>query len=221
MSINRVGYRLILAGVLLLPTPAHSQTVLVGAKVAARISSTFPSTAPTTVNEDWGLFGPMAAVQVTPNFMLEVNALYKRKFNYTNVFTHVNATVQLATTTNVSAHSWEIPLLLKYRFPEHNRIFVGGGFAARNIVGTTHMISTQELYPLHLPPTTISETRSSDGDIVHHWTYGPVLAVGADLHAYKLHFQPELRYTRWNAKPFPYPMDLNAFEALIGIAVGK
>jgi hypothetical protein len=72
-------------------------------------SFTFP--VPTTVNEDRVLFGPMAEVAVTHGFMLEVNALYKPKFNYRNFFTHVNGTEVLDRTTDVSAHSWEIPLL--------------------------------------------------------------------------------------------------------------
>jgi hypothetical protein len=204
-----------------LPAPAYSQRFLLGAKVAAQMTDTFASfPVPTTVDQDRVLFGPIAEVGVTHRLMVEINALYKPKFNYTNVYTHVNATVQLDKTTDVSAHSWEIPLLLKYRVPKHDRIFVGGGFSARNVVGTTQTLTTVDLYPLGLPPTTTS-TRSSDGDIVNHWTYGPVIAAGVDLQVHKVHFQPELRYTRWNAAPFPYSMHLDSFQALVGIAIGS
>jgi Outer membrane protein beta-barrel domain len=206
--------------VLLLPTPAYSQTFLVGAKVAARPTNSFGYPAPTNDNEDEVLFGLMAGVRVAPGFMVEVNGLYKRNAGYTNLYTHVNATVLLNITTDVSAHSWEIPLLLKYRIPHHNRLFVGGGFAARNIVGTTQTVTSTDLYPLGLPPV-ITKTSSSNGDILHHWTYGPVVALGADFQTHKVHFQPELRFTHWNTPTFPYDMKLGSVEALLGIAVGK
>ena len=203
-----------------LPAPAYSQRFLVGAKVATQMTDTFTFPVPSTVNEDRVLFGPMTEVAVTHGFMLEVNALYKPKFNYTNFFTHVNGTELLDKTTDVSAHAWEIPLLLKYRLPKHDRIFVGGGFSARSVVGTTQTVTTVNLYPLGLPPITTS-TRSSDGDILNHWTYGPVIAAGADLQVHKVHFQPELRYMRWNSAPFAYGMHLDSLQALIGVAIGK
>jgi hypothetical protein len=227
MRVNKKRFQLgmkinafIVAVALLLGAPAYSQRVLLGAKVAAQMADSFTFPAPTTVNEDRVLFGPMAEVRVASSFMLELNALYKPKFNYTNLFTHVSGSARTDITTNVSAHSWEIPVLLKYRLPD-NHVFVGGGFSARNVVGTTQTISTLDLFfPEGLPPST-TETRSSDGDIVNHWAYGPVVAAGADFYAYKVHFQPELRYTRWNAAPFPYGMHLDSFQALIGIALGK
>jgi hypothetical protein len=55
---------------------------------------------------------------------------------------------------------------------------------------------------------------------VNHWTYGPVEA-GVDIRAGKFHFQPELRYTRWNDSPFSFVTKVDNFQALIGIAVGK
>jgi hypothetical protein len=207
-----------------LPAPAYSQRFLLGAKVAAQVTDTFASfPVPTTVNQDRVLFGPMAEVGVLHRFMVEINGLYKPKFNYTNVESHFlsSMTETETTTTNVSAHSWEIPFLLKYRLPKHDRIFVGGGFSARNVVGTTKTICTfSVLIGPVIPPPTI-EKISSDGDIVNHWTHGPVFAVVADIPAHKVHFQPELRYTRRNAAPFPYSMHSNSVQALIGVAVGK
>ena len=204
-----------------LPAPAYSQRFLLGAKVAAQVTDTFASfPVPTTVNQDRVLFGPMAEVAVTHGFMLEVNALYKPKFNYTNVESHFlsSMTETETTTTNVSAHSWEIPFLLKYRLPKHDRIFVGGGFSARSVVGTTQTETTVNLYPLGLPPTTAA---TSTSDIQKRWTYGPVISGGIDLRAGMFHLQPELRYTRWNSAPFPYGMHLDSFQALIGVGVGK
>jgi hypothetical protein len=210
----------IVAVLLLLPTLAFSQRVLLGVKVAGQITNTFTTPAPDIVHEDKVLFGPMAEINVTHGFALELNALYKPKFNYTNTFFLSGSSGITRLTTDVSAHSWEIPLLLKWHLPiEHNLVFLGAGLFTRGVAGTTHTFGFQST-GLFTPPTPV-DTRTSDGDIVNHWTYGPVVAGGVDLRAGKFHFQPELRYTRWNNAPFPFGMRFDEIQALIGIAVGK
>ena len=56
------------------------------------------------------------------------------------------------------------------------------------------------------------------------WSYGPVFSVGCDTRAGFVHFQPELRYTRWNDSLFEIrtsPTRLNAVQVLIGVAFPK
>jgi hypothetical protein len=204
--------------------PAYSQRLLLGVKVAGQITNTFTYPAlPQIVHEDRVRFGPMGELRLPRHVSFEVDALYKTRLDYTD---HFFALVQLVGenrgTDDFTAHSWEIPILLKWHSPVYhsqNSLFAAAGLAARNVSGITHVYGTVSAGP-GLPITSY-DTRTSDGDIVNHWTYGPVVAAGIDIRASKFHFQPELRYTRWNDSPFSFVTKMDNLQALIGIAVGK
>jgi hypothetical protein len=208
-----------------LPAPAYSQRFLVGVKVARQMTNTFTNTftnpAPDIFSDNRWLFGLMAEGRVAHDFSLELDALYKPKVTYTTSSEDISPSGFLfKQTTDVSVHSWEVPLLLKWHYPvERNRIFVGAGLSTRNVAGTTHVFGTRRLD--YVSPTTTFDTRTSDGDIVNHWTYGPVISGGVDFHAGKFHFQPELRYTLWNASPFVIDTRLYNFQGLMSVAFGK
>jgi hypothetical protein len=203
----------------LIPTPAYTQRVLFGVKVAGQITSTFePPFVPNVIHEDRILFGPTAEVHLLWRLSLEVDALHKRKLNYTqnSVFLDATRFEQTFATTDGTSRSWEVPVILKWHVVERpHTIFVGGGISPRNVIGNAHTYGTT----VSLLPATTFDFRTQGA--ANPWTYGPVFTAGIDLRAGIFHFQPELRYTRWNDSPFSFVTKVDSFQALIGISVGK
>ena len=199
-----------------LPVPAYSQRFIFGAKIAGQITNTFTyPDLPPVVHEDRLLFGPMAEVRLTHGMSAELDALYKRKLDYSSTFGSYQPFSPTGT-IDVTNHSWELPLILKWRLPVNRApIFIGAGFSARNVAGLTHTYGTQIDIISHQATSFDYSTSQSD------WTYGPVITAGFDLRAHIFHFQPELRYTRWNDSPFTFFTKPNSVEALVTIAVGK
>ena len=213
----------IVAVVLLLPIPAHSQRFLFGVKVAGQITNPFPHTELPAFHQDRLLFGPTAEVRVGHGMSVEMDGLYNNKkleYSLISSFSNSVSGFQFTQSTNTTAHSWDIPLILKWRLPvQPASIVVGGGFAARNAAGMTHAYGTQRQD--YSSPSIPFDRRTSYGAVAKPWTYGPVVTAGFDAHAGIFHFQPELRYTRWNDSPFGFVTKMDSFQALIGIAVGN
>lgn len=66
------------------PPGAYSQTLMLGGKVAGQITDTFTKEFhPSVIADDRFVFGPMAEVRLPRRLSLEVDALHKRKLNYT------------------------------------------------------------------------------------------------------------------------------------------
>jgi hypothetical protein len=203
--------------------PAYSQRWMLGGKVAGQITGTFAKEfSPNVIDEDRFLFGPMAEVRLPRRFSLEVDALYKRKLNYTNTtFYLLPGLVQLRTETrDVTARSWEIPVILKWHISgKRNPAFVGGGFSSRSLTGTSHVFGNVTGFEA-MPPTSF-DFRTNQGDLVNPWTHGIVAAAGLDIRAGVFQVQPELRYTRWLSSPFAFATRLDTVQILVGIAAGK
>jgi hypothetical protein len=70
-----------------------------------------------------------------------------------------------------------------------------------------------------LPATTFDyyDNRS----LPNPWTYGAVATFGVDIRAGLFHFQPEVRYTRWNDSLFLIYSRPNAVDALLSVALGR
>ena len=207
----------ITAVALLLPALAYSQRVLIGAKVAGQINSPYGYPGPSSTSvEERVLFGPMTEVQVTHGMSVEFDALYSKLADFSSPccppFT-VSVLPVIGTQT-VRTHSWQLPLILRWRLQLHHQaISLGAGFSARNISSASHISGTQQLSGM---PTEPVDLRSSYSD----WTYGPVFAAGMSFRAGFVHLQPELRYIRWNDSPL-LAGKLDSFQALIGITAGK
>jgi hypothetical protein len=206
-----------------LPMPAYSQRVMFGVKVAGQATRTFQSpSVPDVIHEDRIVFGPVAEVRLWRRVSLEVDGLYKKKLDYTQnmIFPDPTQFRETFVTTDVTSRAWEIPVITKWRvFERSYSVFVGGGFSSRKVTGSTHTYGTT-VSLLQFPPTipTTFDTRTS---LANPWTFGPVFTAGLDTRAGIFHFQPELRYTRWNDSPFFISTNLNAVQLSIGIAVGK
>jgi len=208
-----------------LPVCASSQTLLLGGKVAGQTASSFTEeSSPDVIDEDRFIFGPMAEVRLTNRFSIEVDALYKRNLNYTTTFFGFEPgtlrTQSRTETHDVTARSWEIPVIMKWHPLNHSiRPFVGGGFSSRHVSGTTHIFGTVSGFG-GIPPSTF-DSQTNEGDLVHPWTYGITGGAGVTFRAGIFHFQPEVRFTRWQSSPFNFEMRQNSIQILMGVAVGK
>ncbi len=193
--------------------PVYSQRLLLGVKVAGQATNTFayPYTPP-NLHEDRILFGPTLEMRLARSLSLEVDALYKKKLDYSfQIISHQPFSPR--GTADVSNHAWELPLIMKWRLLVRRApIFAGAGFSARKVAGITHFYGTQTAFFPGQPTTFDDRTSQSE------WTYGPVVMAGFDVRAHMFHFQPELRYTRWNDSPL-FATKPDDVQLLIGIAV--
>ena len=209
----------VVAGALMLPALAYSQRVLIGGKVGGQINNLYGYPGPSSSSsEDRILFGPMTEVQATHGMSAEFDALYSKLADFSSgccVLFPLSGP-QISGTQTVRMHSWQLPLILRWRLQLHHQaISLGAGFSARNIFTASHISATQ--MPSFGGPTGPPfDLRSSDSD----WTYGPVFAAGISFRAGFVHLQPELRYIRWNDSPLQAGK-LDSFQALIGITAGK
>ena len=209
----------IVAVALLLPALAYSQRVLIGGKVGGQINNPYgyPG-APSSSSQERILFGPMTEVHAAHGTSVEFDALYSKFADFSSPccppFSISGS--QIIGTQTVRTHSWQLPLILRWRLQLHHQaISLGAGFSARNIFTASHISATQ--MPSFGGPTGPPfDLRSSDSD----WTYGPVFAAGISFRAGFVNLQPELRYIRWNDSPLQ-AAKLDCFQALIGITAGK
>jgi hypothetical protein len=205
-----------------IPVHASSQALLLGGKVAGQSTTFSNEFAPDVIHEDKFVFGPMAEIRLSNRFSIEVDALYKRKLNYTATSSsRLSGGAQLRNESHdVTARSWEIPVIVKLYPSKHSlRPFVAGGFSSRNVSGTTNVSVTVSGTPPIPPPTFESDV--DPGDVVNPWTYGITFGAGVSMRAGIFLFQPELRYTGWLSSPFSFPTKLDSFQILMGIGLGK
>jgi len=110
-------------------------------------------------------------------------------------------------TENVTAHSFEFPLLVKYKFPSKVvRPFVDAGVAFSTLTD--------------LKTTVTNVATNSSGTTKS--PIGFVMGAGIDIHLLILHISPEIRYTHWGSAAFVDPLSLvqgsqNQAEVLLGV----
>ena len=112
-----------------------------------------------------------------------------------------------ATNETVTAHAFEFPLLLKYRFPSKVvRPFIDAGVAF----------------------STLSDLKTTVTNVVAGGSgttkspMGFVMGAGLDIHLLIIHIAPEIRYTHWGSAAFVDPLSLvqgsqNQAEFLLGV----
>ena len=141
------------------------------------------------------LVGPTVELHLPWGFGVEADAIY-RHFDYQNI---PGSTVNAVTSVN-HVGDWEIPLLLKYRFPAKIvRPYVDAGVAWDTLTGVT---------------STLSGTRDNGTAM------GAVLGAGIDVHLLILHIMPEIRYTRWTSHHFNATNILNSNQNQAEVMVG-
>lgn len=195
-----------LLALLLFAASAWAQPFSAGVKVGLPLTdfiNTVSGQSSTVTNRY--LVGPTAELHLPFGLGIEVDALY-RHFNYQNIIgSGASALVNLNT-----AGAWEIPLLLKYRFPGHlARPYIDAGIAWDKITGLT---------------STVTNSISSGGVVSpsgqqNSNTTGFVMGAGLDLHLI-IHILPELRYTRWTNQHFNISNVLNSNQNQAEFMVG-
>ncbi len=102
-------------------------------------------------------------------------------------------------TLDQNSHAWEFPLVVKKRFlPGPVKPYVEAGAAFS-----------------HLSVNDVTELNDRN-------TWGLVLGGGVDLKLGRVHFTPEVRYTRWTSREFDSPgtllqSNLNVAAVMLGI----
>jgi opacity protein-like surface antigen len=110
---------------------------------------------------------------------------------------------------SVTAHSFEFPLLAKYKFPgKIARPFVDAGVAFSTLSDLKTAVTTT--------------TGISSGSGATKSPVGFVMGGGLDIHLLILHIDPEVRYTHWGSAAFVDPLSLvqgsqNQAEVLLGV----
>ena len=200
---------------------ATAQTVGIGAKAGVPLTAYFDTgTAPVRGGTlDYSsdtrryTFGPTLELRFNTGISLEVDALYKR-FNYTRVENTSVSGVVTNSSVTVDGNSWDIPVMMKYRWPQRVAPFVAGGFVMRYLQAgrargvstvqtaqgtTTTQIDTEESFPLFVP--------------------GATIAGGIEIGSGRIRLIPEVRYSRWRATSISGPLQLrpNQAELLFGV----
>jgi len=192
---------------MLLSIGASAQTVSVGAKVGSPLNDSFiPDSSGFNLNSFFTTFtkrytvGPSVEVMFPFHIGFEADALYKRS-GYTRDFALLTAEIKV--------NSWEFPLLFKARVPgESVGAFANAGVSLRRVQGTTaYSDGTSSL--------------NQPFELAQPWTHGLVAGGGVSLKFGSIHFDPELRYTRWGTQNFSVPgafvSNPNQIEYLLGV----
>jgi opacity protein-like surface antigen len=114
-----------------------------------------------------------------------------------------------ASTEAVTAHSFEFPLLVKYRFPTKVvKPFIDAGVAFSTLSD--------------LKTTVVTTLGISNAPSTTKNPMGFVMGGGVDIHLLIIHIQPEIRYTHWGSAAFVDPLSLvqgsqNQAEFLLGV----
>jgi len=187
-----------------------AQIVSVGAKVGAPLNDSFVADSSTFGINNTTFFtkrytvGPTFELMFPLHLGFEADALYKRSGYTRDFFTF---------TAQTKVNSWEFPLLFKARIPgESVGAFANAGLSLRRVQGdTTYSDGSQSLNrPLEL---------------LQPWSHGFVAGGGVSLKMGSVHFEPELRYTRWGSQNFSVPgafvSNANQIEYLLGVRFGK
>jgi hypothetical protein len=139
------------------------------------------------------LIGPRVDVHLPHNFFVEVEALY-RPFGFT--------AYQVSNLTNEiireRANSWEIPILLKYRYTGFRaHPFIGAGYDPRFVHGTDVTNGAfQSGVKSGIPTFTFLFNQQTPTN--YPVSHGAVVSGGVEFIAGPIRISPELRYTHWN-----------------------
>jgi hypothetical protein len=169
------------------------------------------------------IVGPRVDIHLPRHFFVEVDALY-RPVGFT--------AYQLSLLTNVlireRANSWELPVLLKYRYTGFRaHPFLGAGYAPRFVHGDdvangAFVSGARSGIPTY---TYLINQQSKTSYAVSN---GAVVSGGVEFVIGPMHISPELRYIHWNpaflnfnqtgaAGGYKYNSDHNELLALVGV----
>lgn len=155
-------------------------------------------------------FGPTLELHLPYSLAVEGDALYKplRYVSYPFGFDSFSGTT--------TAESWEFPVLVKRYFGTGLQPYGDAGVSIRQIRGGRTIFTNGQFQTTQEPPFELTSNRS----------IGFVFGGGLDIAKGQIHFQPEIRYTRWRTSNFSSPngvlaSNLNSVDVLIGVTFRK
>jgi opacity protein-like surface antigen len=195
--------------------PVAAQSIAFGIKAGAPITDGFvvndhaSDLTNYSFNTQRYTFGPTFEVSLPYHLTFEADALYKRLryVSYPFGFDSFRGTT--------NATSWEFPLLIKHYFKAPLHPYGSGGVSFRNITGA-HTLFTNDQF----------QTTEEPMELTAKTTAGFTTGGGIDLAVGRIHFQPEIRYTRWGQANFSSSngvlgSNLNSIDVLIGLTFHK
>lgn len=153
---------------------------------------------------------------------LEVDAMYHRIGYSGSSFYSSSASGEFRQyAIHVNGHSWEYPVLAKYRFGHGVSPFAAGGMVFRYI-GPVHArgVETVGTYVTNTSVTRPFDTREPT-DVRKGFYFGLAAGMGLEVPLGRVRLLPEFRYTRWldSGLDLSRPMGIASHQAefLVGI----
>jgi opacity protein-like surface antigen len=195
--------------------PALAQTISFGVKAGTPVTDEFQvnnqTSNPASYSDDTPRYtiGPVFEWHLPHHFSLSGEALYKPlRYDYFPFgFTSFKA--------ETTASSWEFPVLVRRYITTGIRPFVDGGISFSQITSSSTTFTNGNF-----------QTTDSAADLVSKGNHGFVAGAGLDYQKGPIHFQPEIRYTRWQHANFAstdgiLSSNLNSIEILFGVTFRK
>ena len=143
------------------------------------------------------IFGVGGEIKLPLHLGIELNALY-RHVNYSST-QQISGITTTIVNANTSAHDFEFPLLLKFRFGgKLVKPYIAGGVAWDTLAGLKQDVRTSIL---NVTGGTSTST-STPSQLQHKTSRGYVAGAGLDIKILLIHIKPEVRFTRWGAEHF-------------------
>jgi hypothetical protein len=173
--------------------------------------------------------GPTIEVQVPKGFAISFEA-FRHRLSYDNQWIAVSPSTFTRTTfqSNTAGYAWEFPFVLKKYVGAgiQHPIYGEAGLAALHTNASEKFRRTIEstLCPVQACPPTVTTGAGSPEELKHRWTSGVVFGGGVDLRFRRLHFAPELRYTRWLQQSFTTTNNVlhsnsNSVDVVLGMTI--
>jgi hypothetical protein len=147
------------------------------------------------------IVGPKVEVRLPLHLSFEFDALYRHIG-----FTGYGESCCGSSITRERDHSWEFPMIVKYRLPgvAHLHPFVGIGYDPRIVnggdVSSGSFLSGMTQNP---PTSTYTYYFNQHRNVSYPTTQGLVISGGVEFRAPHVLITPEVRYVHWN-QPFLY-----------------
>jgi len=156
--------------------------------------------------------GPSAEWRLQPRFGLEFDVLYKR-IGYVRTENTSVSGITTHSAVEVNGHSWDFPILAKYRWDRRVAPYVAGGFVLR-YMGLGRARGVQTLQTAQTTITTPIDTEEN----VPLFVPGAKAALGMEFGPARIRLLPEFRYSRWRSTSISLPLRLNSnqLEFLLG-----
>lgn len=196
-----------------------AQPLSYGVKVGVPVNDPVETTPFTTSSPSRWTGGPFVELHLPFHLSVEFSALYRTsKENATHVFPLGAAQNPYLFTSTDKVHTWDFPVLLKYRFTEgafQPFIGAGGGWSYRrsdfqsfsSCLGPQGSCRPPD-YPADIGGGAINSTLTR---------FGPAASAGVDIKTKYLTIAPELR---WN-RVFSGSGTSDQFSFMVGFAFGR